>query len=460
MARVLRLLRPDVPPAAAFLPCVRPLAFRPGHGSPRDGAPPAAAHAPHPRALHDPADPLQYRESPQAAGVVSDPVHGSGDGGDRAVVARCSDHPALMARHGALPALGPVLVTGAGGFIGGGVRGALVLVGVRGRALGPVLVTGAGGFIGGRLCERLVLEGVRVRALVRSTDQAARLAARGVEPVRGDLTRPDDLPPAVRGCGVIFHCGAWMGEPWTWEAARAANVEGTRSLLDASLRAGASRFVHVSSISVYGPTTADPIDEQTPLWPLGPYRATKIGAEQEVVSAHGRGLPTVILRPGQVFGPGDLRLSGLVLRWLRRGLPLVVEGGRGFCYPIYIDNLVDALLASATTADAVGGIFNLADADVPWGEFLGSYARMAGRRMRRFFCQWSATCRGRSCRRISWRAVVGWTSGSSGRTRAPRRRSGILVSGQPCLCTSWTRPKHCCRSSRGICCAFRGGRWS
>ncbi len=249
-------------------------------------------------------------------------------------------------------------------------------------ALGPVLVTGAGGFIGGRLCERLVLEGVRVRALVRSPDQAARLVARGVEPVRGDLTRPGDLPAAVRGCGVVFHCAAWMGQPWTWEAARAANVEGTRSLVEASLGAGASRFVHVSSISVYGPTTADPIDEESPLWPLGPYRTTKIGAEHEVAAAHGRGLPTVVLRPGQVFGPGDVRLAGLVLRWLRRGLPLVVEGGRGFCYPIYIDNLVDALLASAATADAVGGTFNLADADVPWREFFGYYAHMAGRRLR------------------------------------------------------------------------------
>ena len=63
-------------------------------------------------------------------------------------------------------------------------------------ALGPVLVTGAGGFIGGRLCERLVLEGVRVRALVRRADQAARLAARGIEPVPGGLTRPGGLPPA------------------------------------------------------------------------------------------------------------------------------------------------------------------------------------------------------------------------------------------------------------------------
>ncbi len=243
-------------------------------------------------------------------------------------------------------------------------------------------MTGAGGFIGGRLCERLVNEGVRVRALVRRADQAARLQARGIEPVLGDLTRPDGLPLAVRGCGVVFHCAAWMGEPWTWEAARAANVEGTRSLVEASLGAGASRFVHVSSISVYGPTTADLIDEQSPLWPLGPYRATKIGAEREVAAAHGAGLPTVVLRPGQVFGPGDVRLAGLVLRWLRRGLPLVVEGGRGFCYPIYIDNLVDALLASAVTADAVAGTFNLADADVPWGEFLAYYARMLGRRLR------------------------------------------------------------------------------
>ena len=244
------------------------------------------------------------------------------------------------------------------------------------------MVTGAGGFIGGRLCQRLVLEGVRVRALVRRADQAERLAAQGIEPVLGDLTRPDDLPAAVHGCAVVFHCAAWMGQPWSWEAARTANVEGTRFLVEASLLAGASRFVHVSSISVYGPTTVDPIDEQTALWPLGPYRATKIGAEEEVGAAHRRGLPTVILRPGQVFGPGDVRLAGLVLRWLRRGRPLLVEGGRGFCYPIYVDNLVDALLAAAAIDDATGGIFNLADADVPWGEFLGYYGRMAGRGLR------------------------------------------------------------------------------
>ncbi len=246
---------------------------------------------------------------------------------------------------------------------------------------GPVLVTGAGGFIGGRLCRRLAGGGVPVRGLVRRADQAAGLAVQGVEPVRGDLTRPEDLRTAVAGCRLVVHCAAWMGQPWSWEAARATNVEGTRALAEAALRAGVSRFVHLSSISVYGPTTAAVIDEQTPLWPLGPYRATKIGAEVEVAAAQQRGLPSAVLRPGQVFGPGDLRLAGLALRWLRRGRPLLVDGGRGYCHPIYIENLLDAVLAAAAP-QAPQGVFNVADGDVPWREFLGHYARMVGGRLR------------------------------------------------------------------------------
>jgi len=242
----------------------------------------------------------------------------------------------------------------------------------------PVLVTGAGGFIGGQLTRRLLGQGGRVRVLVRSTEQAAAFRALGAEPVLGDLTARAGLDEAVRGCALVFHCAAWMGTPWSWEAAWAVNVEGTRALTAAALAAGVRRFVHVSSISVYGPTLAETIDEQSPLWPLGPYRATKIGAEAVVMEAHRGGLSTVILRPGQVFGPGDRRLSGLVLRYLQRGLPVLVGGGRGHCYPLYIENFIDALLLAAAAPQADGRAFNVADGDVPWREFLGSYARMRG----------------------------------------------------------------------------------
>jgi len=250
-----------------------------------------------------------------------------------------------------------------------------------GAVQGPVLVTGAGGFIGGRLAERLAELGLRVRGLVRRKEQAAALAARGIHPIFGDLTRPDDLGAAVSGCGVVYHCAGWMGEPPSWEAARAVNKEGTRHLVEACLAAGVPRFIHLSTISVYGPTPAGIIHEDSPLWPLGYYRASKIAAEAEVEIASRRGLNTVILRPGQVFGPGDRRLAGMVLRWLSRGLPVLVDGGSGYCHPLYVDNLVDALLA-AVTDNAAGQVFNLADCDMSWRQFLGHYARMTGRPLR------------------------------------------------------------------------------
>ena len=243
-------------------------------------------------------------------------------------------------------------------------------------------VTGAGGFVGGRLADRLIGSGIAVRGLVRRPEQAARLEARGAQAALGDLTHGDTLADAVRGCGIVFHCAAWMGRPHTRAAAVAVNVDGTRRLLRAALDAGVRRFVHVSTISVYGPTTADVIDEQTPLWPLGLYRETKIEAEREVAKAQHLGLATVILRPGQIFGPDDTGWSPAAIRLLRRGLPLIVDGGHGFCYPIYVENLVDALLSAADVEGAIGEVMNLADGDVPWREFFGYYAAMVGRRLR------------------------------------------------------------------------------
>jgi nucleoside-diphosphate-sugar epimerase len=246
----------------------------------------------------------------------------------------------------------------------------------------PVLITGAGGFIGGYLADHLTGLGFAVRGLVRSADAARALEARGVRPVIGDLRHPTSLSAAVDGCSVVYHCAGWMGEPFTWEAAFEANLLGTRNLAEACRGTGVDRLVHVSSITVYGPTTAETIDEDTPLWPLGPYRGSKIASEREVEVAAGHGLSTVILRPGQVFGPGDRRLAAFALRGLRRGLPLVVDGGDGRCHPVYVGNLADALVAAGTRDEARGGVFNVTDGDVTWREFLGFYAHMAGRPLR------------------------------------------------------------------------------
>lgn len=244
----------------------------------------------------------------------------------------------------------------------------------------PVLVTGAGGFIGGHLCRRLAARGISVRGMVRRPEQAPGLWAEGVRPVVGDLTRPQDVREAMAGCGTVIHCAAWMGSPPSREAARATNVGGTRLVAEAAAAHGVARVVHLSSITVYGPTTADCITEDSPLWPLGWYRSTKIDAEREICAARGLGVRVVVLRPGQVFGPGDRRLARRALRWLRRGWPLVADGGRGVCHPVYVGNLADAVLAAC--APVPEGVYNVADGDVPWRMFLGAYAAAAGRRLR------------------------------------------------------------------------------
>jgi nucleoside-diphosphate-sugar epimerase len=244
------------------------------------------------------------------------------------------------------------------------------------------LVTGAGGFIGGHMADRLARTGIAVRGLIRKPAQTADLEARNIRGIIGDLLVAESLIPAVAGCDLVVHCAAWVHTPFSRNAAPEVNSVGTRHLIQACLAARARRVVHVSSISVYGPTSDPVIDETARLWPLGPYRSSKIAGEREVELARAQGLETVIVRPGQVFGPGDITLSGFIRRRLHRGLPLVVDGGTGFCHPVYVDNLVDALMAAALAPQAVGLIFNVADGDVPWHEFLGYFAHMDGRPLR------------------------------------------------------------------------------
>src|SRR3990170_2060234 len=129
-----------------------------------------------------------------------------------------------------------------------------------------VLVTGATGFIGGHLAERLVSTGSRVRAVVRRPERAAGLRDAGAEVIAADLSDPETLRGSCEGIEFVFHCGAWLGTPYTWDAAYTTNVTGTRAMALEALRAAVARFVHLSSIAVYGPVRSGVVTEQSPLW--------------------------------------------------------------------------------------------------------------------------------------------------------------------------------------------------
>lgn len=178
-----------------------------------------------------------------------------------------------------------------------------------------VLVTGAGGFIGSHLTERLAREGARVRAFVRYTSRhdigllaliPPDLLAE-IEVVSGDLRDADAVRRAMQGIEVIFHLGALIAIPYSYLHPREVvetNVLGTLNVLLAARDRETGRLVHTSTSEVYGTAQYVPIDEHHPLQGQSPYSASKIGADRLVESFHRSfGLPTVILRPFNTYGP-------------------------------------------------------------------------------------------------------------------------------------------------------------
>lgn len=170
------------------------------------------------------------------------------------------------------------------------------------------LVTGGGGFLGRRILE-LLLErgGVAVRSFARG--EYPELTAMGVEVVRGDLRKADDVGAAVQGCDVVFHAAAkpppW-GSPTDYQA---INVQGTRNVVDACLAAGVPHLVYTSTPSVVaGAGDIRGGDESLPYgsdfagaW----YPRTKAEAEKLVLAANCESLGTVAIRPHQIWGPRD-----------------------------------------------------------------------------------------------------------------------------------------------------------
>lgn len=238
------------------------------------------------------------------------------------------------------------------------------------------LVTGATGFIGGRLAERLVLEhGAEVRALVRNLAGAARLARFPVTVVRGDVTNPSDLEAALQGCDVVFHCA--YGTSGSQKHRAWVNTEGTRRVLAAAQAAGVRRIVYLSTLMVYGQTGDGDLDETAPRKRFGnPYSDSKLEAERIALSS---ALPVAVLQPTAVYGPWGGVWTETVLKSLRTGRQILIDGGVGLANHVYVDDLVSAMLLAAVKDEAVGEAF-LVSSEEPatWREMFGRFERMLG----------------------------------------------------------------------------------
>ncbi len=251
--------------------------------------------------------------------------------------------------------------------------------------LGTVLVTGATGLVGGAVVRALARAGFTTHALVRPGSNRANLAGHVVTVRQGDILDPATVDRALEGVRYLVHAAAdyrlWARNP---EAITRTNVEGTRIVMEAALRAGVERIVYTSSVATIAPTqNGAPSDESRRAEPghgIGPYKRSKIIAERLVERmVADENLPAVIVNPSTPIGPGDVRptpTGRLVLEAARGRMPGYVETGLNVAH---VDDVAHGHLLALRTG-RVGERYILGGDNVQLSEILGVIAKLMGRR--------------------------------------------------------------------------------
>jgi len=227
------------------------------------------------------------------------------------------------------------------------------------------LITGATGFIGTHLVKALVEKGRDVRCLVRETSNTKKIEACNVALFYGDLLDKQSLEEAVKGIDVIYHLA---GEVFSSQKERyyQVNLGGLNNLLAACLKNSVRKIIHFSSSASVGPNPdrKTPINEGTPCRPIVPYGKSKLEGEYSIKHfSKEHGLPTIIIRPPVVYGPGVSKSSRVLtfLNLINKGLFRIVGDGENLISLCYIDNLIHGVLLAEAEKNAEGETYFIAD---------------------------------------------------------------------------------------------------
>jgi nucleoside-diphosphate-sugar epimerase len=227
------------------------------------------------------------------------------------------------------------------------------------------LVTGATGFIGSHIALHLVARGDSVRALVRPGSDTAFLEERGVELVRGDITEPESLPPALEGVETVFHAAALVTDWAPWSEFDRVTIGGTSFMLESAARADVSRFLHLSTDGVYAHrllgrrmTEDSPLETRFTWWDY--YRRSKLAADILARKYHAEGrLAVTVVRPGLVLGERDRVTLPGVIAFLKSATATYLGSGRNRLPYIYAGDLAEGCLLAADSEAAAGEAYNL-----------------------------------------------------------------------------------------------------
>ncbi|CDF82257.1 NAD-dependent epimerase/dehydratase [Pseudomonas knackmussii B13] len=227
-----------------------------------------------------------------------------------------------------------------------------------------ILVTGASGFIGGRFARFALEQGLAVRVNGRRAEALEPLVKRGAEFMPGDLNDPALVRQLCAGVDAVVHCAGAVGVWGPLESFRQANVVMTESIVEACLKQGVRRLVHLSSPSIYfdGQAHVGITEAQVPTRFANHYGSTKYESEKVALGAAEFGLEVLALRPRFVTGAGDTSIFPRLIAAQRKGKLKVIGNGLNKVDFTSIQNLNDALFSALlATGPALGQAYNISN---------------------------------------------------------------------------------------------------
>lgn len=276
---------------------------------------------------------------------------------------------------------------------------------------GPsVLITGASGFIGAAVARSLVEEGFSLRALVRRGSRRDHLIALGVDIVEGSIAEPASVRAAIANSRYLVHVAA---DYRLWARDRreifAANVGGTRVVMEEAKRAQVERVVYTSSVATVQPRPDGVSADETAFMPehaaSGAYQRSKIIAERLVREMAAQGLPVVIVNPATTIGPRDARptpTGKIIIAAATGRIPAFVDTGLNL---VHVDDVARGHVG-ALRRGRIGERYILGGENVRFGRMLADIAALAGRRPARLRIPWYTALP------VAWAAeATSWVTG-------------------------------------------------
>lgn len=237
-----------------------------------------------------------------------------------------------------------------------------------------IFMTGASGYIGGTVAERLIEAGHSVSGLARTEAAAAKLRARGIAPLRGELSSHSVVRDAARAADAVINC-ADASDPFVV----AAIVEG--------LAGSGKALLHTSGSSIVGDKAAGKFSprvhhEDTPSEPL-PEKVQRVAVDRAVLSAAGQGVRSVVLCPSLIYGqgrgtnPDSIQVPSLIRQAVKSGVPRYVGAGENVWSTVHIEDVVDAYLLALERGRA-GSFFYIENGEASLKSIVESIARLLG----------------------------------------------------------------------------------